>query len=218
MSKQINTVQMTAEELESYKKFQAQEAKKNEAVKKQQDRDTYKTMLEETVAKLWDPLFELSETMRKAKDNVFANFKDAVALKESIYGIKTNQKSHSFTDSKGRTITIGHRTVDHYDDTAKMGIEKVKQYVASLAKDAQTSALVSTILDLLRCDEKGNPKPSRILELEKMARKFDSDELNDGIQIIKDAYCPKRTVNFVSASYKDENGEEVSVPLSMSAI
>ncbi len=39
MSKQINTVQMTAEELESYKKFQAQEAKKNEAVKKQQDRE-----------------------------------------------------------------------------------------------------------------------------------------------------------------------------------
>ena len=218
MSEQTKTVEMTAQEQKIYEKFRAKEAKKLQELQKKQDRETYKTMIEETVEKLWDSLFEVSETLRVAKDNIFANFEDAVALKENIYCIKTNQKSHSFTDTKNRTITIGHRVVDHYDDTVKVGIEKVKQFVASLVTDDRTATLVSTVLDLLRCDQNGNPKPSRVLELEKMAQRFSNEELHDGIQIIKDAYKPKKTVDFVSASYKNEKGEDVSVPLSMSAI
>lgn len=218
MNNQVETVQMTAEELAAYKKFQALEAEKQEKIKKQQDRDTYKTMVEETVEKHFDELLELSKKMREIKDKIFESFRDAVALKESIYGVKTGQKSHSFTDSKNRTITTGHRVVDQYDDTVKSGIAKVKNFVGSMAKDEQSSALVRTILDLLRCDQNGNPKPSRVLELQKMAVRLDDPELHDGLKIIVDAYRPKRTVDFISASYRNDKGEDVSVPLSMSAI
>jgi len=218
MNEQINTVQMTPQEEKLYNEFKAKEAKRLEKLQKQEDRETYKKMIEETVEKLWVPLFKVSETLRKEKDKVFADFKDAVELKESIYGVKTNQKSHSFTDSKNRTITIGHRTVDNYDHTVKAGIEKVKRFVSAQVTDAKSATLVNTILDLLRCDQHGNPKPSRVLELEKMAQRFSDEELHDGIQIIKDAYKPKRTVDFVTASYKNDEGEDISVPLSMSAV
>ena len=61
-------------------------------------------------------------------------------------------------------------------------------------------------------------KASRVLELEKLANKVNNVEFTDGLRIIKEAYKPAKTCQFVTVKYKDSNGVEQTLPLSMSAI
>ncbi|MCL2246196.1 MAG: DUF3164 family protein, partial [Lentimicrobiaceae bacterium] len=61
-------------------------------------------------------------------------------------------------------------------------------------------------------------KASRVLELEKLANRVNNPEFTDGLRIIKEAYKPMKTCQFVSVKYKDETGNEKTLPLSMSAI
>jgi hypothetical protein len=196
------------------------EARKKEYEKKiQEDRETYKKLVSETVLNLWSELEAVSGRMMVAKGLVFESFEDALKLKKDAYGIKDNQQSYTFSTEDGkRSITIGHRIVDRYDETVTAGISKVKEYVKSLAKDEASAALVDTILNLLKPNKDGVLKASRVLELEKLANRVNNAEFTDGLRIIKEAYKPTKTCQFVTVKYKDEKGAEHTLPLSMSAI
>ena len=214
----MNIENLTKEELA---KLEAQiEAKKKDALKKiQEDRDTYKKLVNENVNDLWDELQNVSNIMTVTKSRVFSSFEKALELKKETYNVKDDQQSHTFTTEDGkRSITIGHRIVDRYDETVTAGIAKVKEYVKSLAKDDDSAALVDTILNLLKPNKDGVLKASRVLELEKLANKVNNVEFTDGLRIIKEAYKPAKTCQFVTVKYKDSNGAEQTLPLSMSAI
>jgi hypothetical protein len=173
----------------------------------------------ETVNDLWDELTKVSILMTATKARVFNSFEKALELKKEVYNVKENQQSHTFTTEDGkRGITIGHRLVDRYDETATAGVAKIKEYIKSLAKDDDSAALVETILNLLKPNKDGELKASRVLELEKLANKVNDPEFTDGLHIIKEAYRPTKTCQFVMVKYKDYNGAEKTLPLSMSAI
>jgi len=198
---------------------QIEERRKNAAKKTQDDRETYKKLVNETVNDLWDELEDVSCAMVSTKNHVFNSFAKALDLKKEAYRIKDDQQSHTFTTEDGkRSITIGHRIVDRYDETVTAGIAKVKEYVKSLAKDDDSAALVETILNLLKPNKDGVLKASRVLELEKLANRVNNEEFSDGLRIIKEAYKPMKTCQFVTVKYKDGNGVEKTLPLSMSAI
>ena len=214
----MNIENLTSEELA---RLEAQlEARKKAAEQKvKDDRETYKTLVNETVNELWSELEEVSNVMIKTKNLVFDCFAKALELKKEAYNIKDNQQSHTFTTEDGqRTITIGHRVVDRYDETVTAGIAKVREYVKSLAKDESSAALVETILGLLKPNKDGELKASRVLELEKLANRVNDPEFSDGLRIIKEAYKPMKTCQFVTVKYKDDKGAEKTLPLSMSAI
>ena len=88
----------------------------------------------------------------------------------------------------------------------------------TLAKDDNSANLVDTVMGLLAKDRKGNLKAQKVLELERLAVKSGNEDFMDGIRIIKDAYRPVPTCQFVEAIVRDENGKEHAIPLSMSAI
>jgi len=214
----IKFEELTVEELALLK---AQMKAHDEAVeqKKQNDRETYKALVNETVDELWERLRELSGVMVNTKAGVFQSFERALELKKEVYGIRDDQQSHTFTTTDGKhSITIGHRVVDRYDETVSVGISKVKDFVKGLAKDEDSAVLVDTILNLLRPNKDGILKASRVLELKKLANKVNNPDFDDGLRIITEAYQPVKTCQFVTVKYKDDNGAEKTLPLSMSAI
>jgi len=217
-NKEIKLGELTDEQrVALYAQMEAE--RKQKAQKLQEDREAYKSIVNETVFDLWGSLEYVSEVMTTTKAQVFRSFEKALELKKEVYGIKDDQQSHTFTDANGkRSITIGHRVVDRYDETVTAGIAKVKEYVKSLAKDEDSAALVETILNLLKPNKDGVLKASRVLELEKLANRVNNPEFTDGLRIIKEAYKPMKTCQFVSVKYKDETGNEKTLPLSMSAI
>ena len=187
--------------------------------KKEDDREAYKTLKDETVYDAFDRLEGLSLAMVRLKEEIFDRFSQVIDLKDDLYKTKSDRKSDTFTTEDGAiSIKLGSRINEGWGDTMEVGVQKVKDFLKTLAKDDESAALVDTVMRLLAKDRKGNLRANKVLELEQMANKSKNESFIEGIQIIKDAYRPVPTCQFIEVRYKNEKGKEVSLPLSMSAI
>ena len=126
--------------------------------------------------------------------------------------------ANQFTTSDGKiTVALGYRTTDGWDDTVDMGIAKVKEYLRSLASTEEGAKAVDIIMKLLAKDKKGNLKASAMIQLEQEASKIGNPLFIEGVQIIRDSYRPVDSCQFISVSYKDENGVKHTLPLSLAS-
>ena len=192
----------------------AQEQADKEA--KQNEIATYKTLACQAVDENFPTLVNLAAQMKACKSKVHENFASLIESKSELYGIKDGQQSHSFTNEAGtKRVKIGYNMLDKYDDTAEVGITKVREYVQSLANSPETEQLVGIILDLLAKDSKGTPKASRIVTLKQYAEKSKNKEFIDGVNIIIEAYKPERSKMYIRAEYRDTQGKWIPVPSSI---
>ena len=213
----VNLSQLSAKQIAELKQ-QLADAEKAKKQAIEVERETYKSIVDDTVQQSFKPLVGLSKHLLNVKKLIFDNFESVVEMKNEIYGTKESQQSHTFTSLDGTiSIKIGHRVTESFDDTLSAGIEKVKTYMATLARDTESAALVETIMDLLKKDAKGNLKANRVLELGKLASRVNNDNFSDGIRIIQESYKPVKSCQFIEVKFKDEHGKEHALPLSISA-
>jgi hypothetical protein len=219
MSKTINVKDLSTTDRKALlKELAAQERKEKQS--KQKMFDGYKEEVTKTVDNLFPFLEKISTQISQAKQLVYDKTKMLVEKKASLYETSVNNQSHTFTnESGGISITIGYRVVDGWDDTVTAGIAKVKKYISKITAGTtdtkQMEFLKETVEKLLSKDAQGNLKASRVLELKKVAEKINSKELQEGIEIIERAFKPQRTKNFVSVIYKNAEGKQCTLPLSM---
>lgn len=196
------------------------EEEKAEQARVANERETYKQMVDCTVRDYVVKAQKLSAEMERVKDEFFKEFGNLISMKNELYNVKSGRKTDTFTTSDGSmSITLGSRTNEGWDDTVEQGIMKVKEYLNTLAKDENSATLVETVLGLLTKDRKGSLKANKVLELERLAVKSQDKEFLDGIKIIKDAYRPVPTCQFIQVEVKDEEtGKMKSIPLSLAAM
>lgn len=198
---------------------EAHQIEKAEKQKQDEDRKAYKNLVGEVVPKFFNDLLRQSHALSETKLTLFRGVKDLMLLKKELYGVKEGQQSHSLTSADGmQTIKFGYRVNDGWDDTHHAGIDKVNQFIETLITDKNTGKLVKTINRLLQKDTNGNLKSSRVLELEKIAEDWNSDLLNDGIEIIRKSWKPVKSCYFIEAFYLDEIGNKAPVPLNISSV
>lgn len=204
----IDLTQLSAQDLknELAKRAKAQENKKEE----------YKNLIPEVLPEVFEKLKALSQSISEVKAQTYADLKALVQLKFDAYDTKSDQQSHTFSD-KNCSITIGYNVNAGYDDTVYMGIAKVREFIKAQVKDADTAKLVNQINRLLKINKDGNLDPKRIMELRQMANEYNDVNLIEGVQIIEDAYHPKRSSWFIKSSYKNAVGIEVNLPLSVAS-
>ena len=188
------------------KRAKAKETKKAE----------YKNLIPEVLPDVFAKLHELSDFISQVKSEVYKDLKALVELKYDAYDVKSDQQSHTFSD-QNCSITIGYNVNAGYDDTVYMGVAKVREFIKSQVKDEATAKLVNQINRLLKINKDGNLDPKRIMELRQMANEFNDVNFIEGVQIIEDAYQPKRSSWFIKASYKNNAGIEVNLPLSVAS-
>ena len=200
-------------------KAQLEAEERAEKQKREDDIAAYKSAVDEFCRTKFFRLQTLSEEMRRLKDEVFADAELLIRLKEDLFRTKSDRHSDQFTTSDGRlTIALGNRTNDGWDDTVEVGVAKVKEFIRSLAKDADSAALTEMVMNLLAKDRKGNLKASRVLQLREIARRSGYPQLIEATDIIQSAYRHVDTCQFISVSYKDEKGVKQTLPLSMAAM
>ena len=166
------TVFMTEEEKAEFEAFQQAKARKAAEEKAKADREMYRQMVDEEIENSIPVLLGISEEIKESKQKVLDNFKAILAMKSDLFKTKmrNDQRSHTFTNSAGdKRITLGVYVTDGYRDTVEDGIAIVKEYIASLANDEKTQALVNMVFRLLSRDAKGTLKASRIVQLRKVA-------------------------------------------------
>ncbi len=208
-------VEMTAEELAQWQALKEKQEKAERERKAKDDRDAYRSLAATTVDEVFPKLQELSSALADAKRSTYEAFAGVIDTKTEVVGlVAPGQRSHSFLGKNGdKRIIVGHYQRDGWDDTVEAGICKVKEYISSLAGDEKTRELVDIILDLLSKDRAGNLKADKVLQLEKYTERIDNDTFSEGVAIIKEAYRPERTKDFIRAQYKDNKGKWVDIPL-----
>lgn len=200
-------------------KMQLEAEDKAERARIDQERQNYKDLVDVTVNTSVKKLQELSTRMERLKNEIFSEFDSVIKMKEELFNVKTDRQTDTFTTSDSRkTITIGNRINEGWDDTVEVGISMVKRYMSTMAKDENSAALVDTVISLLAKNRKGALKASKVLELEKLANKTGDKDFIEAIKIIRDAYHPVPTCQFIEVELKNEEGNPVRLPLSMSAI
>lgn len=200
-------------------KAQLENEEKAEKARVQNEREAYKQLVDGTVKKSVQKLQTLSAEMKRIKQEVFAEFGTLISAKNEMFKTKADRQSDTFTTRDGTmSITLGNRVNEGWDDTVEAGIAKVKAYLTTLAKDDNSAALVQTVMSLLAKDRKGALKANKVLELEKLAMTSQDPDFIDGINIIKQAYRPVPTCQFIQVELKDEEGKSRKLPLSLSAM
>lgn len=200
-------------------KAQLEAEERAEKQKRQDDIDAYKQCVDEFCQDVFGRMKKISELMRLEKERVFANANTLIQEKERLYDTKQDRHSNQFTTSDGKvTVALGYRTNDGWDDTVNVGIAKVKEYLKSLTSTEEGAKAVDIILKLLSKDKKGNLKASSMIQLEQLAAKNGNPLFIEGVQIIRDSYRPVDSCQFISVSYKDENGVKHVLPLSLAAM
>lgn len=219
MSEEIRqSVMMTAEEQAEFAAFQQAKAKKAAEEKAKADREMYKQMVDDEIENSIPILLGISEEIKESKQQVLDNFKTILGMKSDLFKTKVrdDQRSHTFTNGKGdKRITLGVYVTDGYRDTVEDGIAIVKEYIASLANDEKTQALVNMVFRLLSRDAKGTLKASRIVQLRKVAEDTGDARFIEGVRIIEESYQPEVSKQFIRAEVKDKNGMWKPIPLGM---
>ena len=217
-TKEKESVMMTAEERAEFAAFREAKAKKAAEAKAKADREMYKQLVDEEIERSIPVLLSISDRIRDSKQQVLDNFKTILEMKSDLFKtkVKDDQRSHTFTNSEGdKRITLGVYVTDGYRDTVEDGIAIVKDYIASLANDERTEALVNMVFRLLSRDAKGTLKASRIVQLRKVAEDTGDVRFMEGVRIIEESYQPEVSKKFIRAEIKDKNGMWKCVPLGM---
>lgn len=212
------TVMMTAEEQAEFEAYRQAKAKKAAEEKAKADREMYRQMVDDEIEHSIPVLLGISEEIKESKQKVLDNFKTILEMKSDLFKTKVrdDQRSHTFTNSKGdKRITLGVYVTDGYRDTVEDGIAIVKEYIASLANDEKTQALVNMVFRLLSRDAKGTLKASRIVQLRKVAEDTGDARFMEGVRIIEESYQPEVSKQFIRAEVKDKNGMWKPIPLGM---
>lgn len=211
------TVAMSTEEMAEFQAYKEHKAKEDAIHAAKEARETYSKLVDDEVFKSIPLLLSISECIKDTKSSIYANFEAILDMKAEVLKLtKDNQRTHTFTHSNGKMrLTLGVYVVDAYRDTVNDGIQIVKEYIESLAKDADSRALVNAVLRLLSKDTKGDLKASRVLQLRKMADDSENERFIEGVRIIEESYQPAISKTFIKAEQKDESGKWNIIPLGM---
>ena len=156
---------------------------------------------------------ECSDTLKTAKNKIFADFDTIMKLRREINEDDNpdsdEQFSFTFTSSDGlQRLRIGYNMNDNYLMQVEDGIKKVREYLQSLAKDEASGRLVDAVMSLLSRDQKGNLKASRVLKLSKMAEDSGNETFKEGMAIIRDAYRPTPGKTYIRCQVKTTKTSE----------
>lgn len=212
-------VQITAEEMAELQQLRAERDRKLALEKAAEDRAAYKSLGEDLVAYHFPRLKRLSKLMARIKAEVYKDFDALIKTKSDLFNVPTGQRSHAFRNqSKDWRITLGYHSKDSWDETVEDGIAMVKQYISSLASTEETKVLVEIILDLLSKDSQGNLQADKVLQLDKYATQSGDEMFMTGVRIIKEAYIPERSKQYIRIWEKNEQNKWVIIPLGVTEV
>ena len=216
------TVSLTPEELELLNQARAAKAKADAQARREQELATYKALVDDAIRETVPEACAISETLATKKRAIIDRFHAVIRMKEELFrgtkALRDGRYTDTFTNADGTArVTVGYNTIDNYDDTYTAGVEMVNRYIESLATDDKSLQLANMVTTLLRERSKaGQLKAQNVLRLEQMAGESGDDTFIEGMRIIREAYRPIQSKQFVKVEQKDPiSNEWVPIPMNM---
>ncbi len=222
MEPKQTTVSLTPEELELLNQARAAKAKADAQARREQELATYKALVDDAIRETVPEACAISETLATKKRAIIDRFHAVIRMKEELFrgtkALRDGRYTDTFTNAEGTArVTVGYNTIDNYDDTYTAGVEMVNRYIESLATDDKSLQLANMVTTLLRERSKaGQLKAQNVLRLEQMAGESGDDTFIEGMRIIREAYRPIQSKQFVKVEQKDPiSNEWVPIPMNM---
>ena len=222
MEPKQTTVSLTPEELELLNQARAAKAKADAQARREQELATYKALVDDAIRETVPEACAISETLATKKRAIIDRFHAVIRMKEELFrgtkALRDGRYTDTFTNAEGTArVTVGYNTIDNYDDTYTAGVEMVNRYIESLATDDKSLQLANMVTTLLRERSKaGQLKAQNVLRLEQMAGESGNDTFIEGMRIIREAYRPIQSKQFVKVEQKDPlTNEWVPVAMNM---
>ena len=216
------TVELTAEEMQLFQEMKAAKAKQAAQEKREQEIQAYKKLVDEAISQTVPEAHCIQEMLTRTKDGIMDRFRAVIDMKEELFvgskQLKDGRYSDTFTNSESTMrVTVGYNTLDAYDDTYTAGVEMVNTYIESLATDDKSKQLADMVTTLLRERSKaGQLKAQNVLRLEQMAAESKDETFIEGMRIIREAYRPQKSKQFVKVEVKNpETNEWVPITMNM---
>lgn len=186
---------------------------------KKSERKKFKEIVSDEVHTLFNVMHQHVEDMRRAKIDIYNSLQTLIKSKCEVFEVEGEQKTHTFSTVDGsKRITIGYRDISDWDGTESAGIEKVKNYIASLAADKEKGKAANYLQALLKPDRAGKLDPRRIMELQKQAEEMNDVDLLDGVTIIMNAYKLVKTAPTLTVEERTDAGKWRNIELNFSDI
>lgn len=216
--KTITLENLTPEEREELMK-QAALVLENKDKLKRDERKKFKEIVSDEVNTLFGIMHQHVEDMKRAKIDIYNSLQTLIQSKAEVFEVEGSQKTHTFSSADGmKRITIGYRDISDWDGTETAGIEKVKNYIASLAADKEKGKAANYLQALLKPDRAGKLDPRRIMELQKQAEEMNDTDLLDGVTIIMNAYKLVKTAPTLTVEERTDNGKWRNIELNFSDV
>lgn len=222
MEPKQTTVSLTPEELELLNQARAAKAKADAQARREQELATYKALVDDAIRETVPEACAISETLATKKRAIIDRFHAVIRMKEELFrgtkALRDGRYTDTFTNAEGTArVTVGYNTIDNYDDTYTAGVEMVNRYIESLATDDKSLQLANMVTTLLRERSKaGQLKAQNVLRLEQMAGESGNETFIEGMRIIREAYHPIQSKQFVKVEQKDPlTNEWVPVAMNM---
>ncbi len=179
-----------------------QEAKalaKAEKAKKQDNYNAFKELTAEFIARNINPLLDLHTLNEKAILSLFKDFEPILAIRKDLYGDKPQDSYTSTLQDGSQSITIGYNVIISFDGTESEGVQKIKNYLGTLASDDDNAKKLSASLNLLLKPngKTGMLKPNVVLQLKVLRDQYNNEDFDEGIEIIEKAQIFNRTTQYV---------------------
>ncbi|MDI5894367.1 hypothetical protein [Flavobacterium algoritolerans] len=179
--------------------IEAKESIKADKEKKKGNYVAFKELAAEFVGRNINALTDLHSVNEKVILSVFEDFNPTLAIRKELYG-DSDQNSYTSTLADGsQSITIGYNVTISFDGTEPAGINKIKEYLATLALDNANAKKLSSSLNLLLKPngKTGMLKPNVVLQLKELRAEYNDEGFDEGIEIIEKAQIFTRTTQYV---------------------
>lgn len=195
MSEQPDLSQLTKDQRKEWlKKLKEDEREEKENVRK--NKESLQSLTEEVIDNNVDFFVTSQGSVEDAIIKLFSEAETIIEARGETFGVeKTEQDSHTLTKKDGSaSIKIGWNVKPTFDGTESAGIQKIKEYMSSLAGQTENEKLLMDFLNIaLKTDVQGNYNPKKIRELNTMRNRANSELFNTGMDIIDTALIDIRT-------------------------
>lgn len=195
MSEQPDLSQLTKDQRKEWlKKLKEDEREEKEQIRK--NKESLQALTEEVIDNNVDFFVTSQGSVEEAIIKLFSEAETIIEARGETFGVeKTEQDSHTLTKKDGSaSIKIGWNVKPTFDGTESAGIQKIKEYMSSLAGQTENEKLLMDFLNIaLKTDVQGNYNPKKIRELNTMRNRANSELFNTGMDIIDTALIDIRT-------------------------
>lgn len=210
---QVEIASLSTEELEEMLSAR----KEQERLERQQKREAYENLKEETVFSLSTAAMKLHAQMKSFKEQVFSDMSSLYDLLQDYSDRHRDGKGNFSIESADQKFRISfkNQNLGHFDERANQAEKHIIDFVNKrFADDPGTKKLITTLLER----KKGKLDIKLVQKLYSMEDDYDDESWKVGIKLLKESWQSAGSKSYVNFETKDQEGKWVGVVLNMSAI